>query len=76
MNPGIEQLDVGDEVRVQGYSCHSDYTERLMRLGLIPGTRFTLQRRAPLGDPVEIRLRGYSLVLRPSEAACLVLEPV
>jgi ferrous iron transport protein A len=49
-------------------------SERLIRLGLIPGTTIRLERRAPLGDPVEIRFRGYSLVLRPAEAACLRLE--
>jgi ferrous iron transport protein A len=46
-----------------------------MRMGLIPGTRLRLERHAPLGDPVEIRFRGYSLVLRPAEALCLLLDP-
>ena len=71
---GISDLDIGESARVIGYAAPSGYTERLMRLGLIPGTRITLQRRAPLGDPVEIRFRGYSLVLRPSEASSLQLE--
>ena len=42
--------------------------------GLVPGTQVTVLRRAPLGDPLEIRLRGYSLALRPSEAASLKFE--
>jgi ferrous iron transport protein A len=70
----IQHLHVGDRARVVGYRERSSYTDRLIRLGLIPGTLFTLERRAPLGDPVEIRFRGYSLVLRPSEAAALELE--
>jgi ferrous iron transport protein A len=45
-----------------------------MRLGLIPGTQFEVKRFAPLGDPIEIRFRGFSLTLRPGEARCLSLE--
>ena len=70
----LADLAVGEEAVVSGYREASDYAERLLRLGLIPGTRLRLERRAPLGDPVEIRFRGYALVLRPAEAACLQLE--
>ena len=56
------------------YPERTEYCERLIRMGLIPGTIITLERLAPLGDPVEIRFRGYALVLRPSEADCLILE--
>jgi ferrous iron transport protein A len=70
----LAELRVGDEARVVGYREKSEYSERLIRLGLIPGTRIRLERRAPLGDPVEIRFRGYALVLRPDEAACLELD--
>jgi len=72
----LADLDIGEQARVIGYVETTDYSDRLIRLGLIPGTKICLQRRAPLGDPVEIRFRGYSLVLRPSEAACLELEPL
>jgi Fe2+ transport system protein FeoA len=41
---------------------------RLREMGLVPGTRLTLVRRAPLGDPIEISLRGSLLSLRRSEA--------
>ncbi len=37
-------------------------------MGLLPGTELSVVRRAPLGDPIEVRLRGYSLSLRKSEA--------
>lgn len=42
---------------------------RLMELGLLPGTPVQMVRFAPLGDPLEIRVRGYSLSLRRSEVA-------
>lgn len=41
---------------------------RLLDMGLIPHTRVTLQKVAPMGDPIEIRIRGYELTLRVEEA--------
>ena len=70
----LSDLAVGEQARVSEYGEMTEYCERLIRMGLIPGTTITLERVAPLGDPVEIRFRGYALVLRPSEADCLNLE--
>ncbi len=67
-------LHPGECARVVGYAGQSPYSQRLVRLGLVAGTELVVQRRAPLGDPVEIRFRGYSLALRPAEADCLLLE--
>ena len=41
---------------------------RLLDMGLIPRTKVTLQKRAPMGDPIEIRVRGYELTLRVDDA--------
>jgi ferrous iron transport protein A len=70
----LSDLKVGEEARIGEYLEMTEYCERLIRMGLIPGTTIRLERVAPLGDPVEIRFRGYALVLRPSEADCLQLE--
>ena len=70
----LSDLQVGEEARIGEYPEMTEYCERLIRMGLIPGTTIRLERVAPLGDPVEIRFRGYALVLRPSEADCLQLE--
>jgi len=43
-------------------------------MGLIPGTEFMVTRFAPLGDPVEIKIRGFSLTLRKNEASVLQIE--
>lgn len=70
----FSQLKVGDnavidECRVSSdASTSSSQVQRLMMLGLIPGTHFTVVRVAPLGDPIEIKLRGFSLSLRREEA--------
>ena len=74
MSVSLQDLQVGDTARVSGFRDESDYAQRLMRLGLIPGTRIEVKRVAPLGDPIEIRFRGFSLVLRPAEAQSLILN--
>jgi Fe2+ transport system protein FeoA len=43
-------------------------------MGLLPGTRVTLTRVAPLGDPLELRLRGYALSIRRAEALQIEIE--
>ena len=47
---------------------------RLREMGLVPGTTVTLVRAAPMGDPLEIKVRGYNLTLRKSEAAAVLVE--
>ena len=70
----LDDLQPGERARVAAYAGESAYSRGLAQLGLIPGTRFEVRRRAPLGDPVEIVFRGFSLALRPGEAKCLLLE--
>lgn len=49
---------------------------RLREMGVVPGTKFQLIRRAPLGDPIEISLRGSLLSLRKSEAEQIEVTPI
>ena len=48
---------------------------RLREMGVLPGTAVTLVRVAPMGDPIEIKIRGYHLTLRKSEAEHVLVEP-
>ncbi len=52
----------------------AEYRQRLLMLGLVPGTQFELQRLAPLGDPVEIKVRGSLISLRKGEADVMDVE--
>ena len=71
----LTALAVGDRAVVHSYSDpNAPYARQLLRLGLTPGTELTVARRAPLGDPIQIVFRGYSLALRPSEADALLLQ--
>ncbi|WP_019646351.1 FeoA family protein [Novispirillum itersonii] len=71
----LSQLRPGQSARVIGLDGGAPaYRQRLLAFGLTPGTSFTLTRVAPLGDPLEVRLRGYTLTLRRDEAAILRIE--
>jgi ferrous iron transport protein A len=71
----IRKLKVGQSATVTGYdSGEKAYRHKLLRMGLIKGAEFTLTRRAPLGDPIELQLRGFSLLLRKDEADVLEVE--
>lgn len=48
---------------------------RLLDMGLIPKTRITVQKIAPMGDPMQLRLRGYELTLRLDDAAQIEIVP-
>lgn len=71
----ISELKVGDRARVAGYTeTGRGYRRKLLTMGLTPGAEIAVARMAPLGDPVELRVRGFSLSLRKEEAAALNVE--
>ena len=71
----LRQLVAGESGRVLGFDKGSRvYRQKLLAMGLTPGTEFTVVRYAPLGDPVEIRVRGFALSLRKDEADALLVE--
>jgi len=73
----LDTLEVGQSGRILGYEPGGRaYRGKLLSMGLTPGTHFTVTRQAPLGDPVEIEVRGYKLSLRKGEAAALQVERV
>ena len=65
----LAQLQPGQTAEIVSIDCDRRMSRRLMEMGLLPGTEVRLVRTAPLGDPLEIRLRNYSLSVRRSEAA-------
>lgn len=65
----LDALEVGQEAEVRGVGGPGDMTVRLLEMGFVVGTRVRLVKVAPLGDPLELRVRGYHLSLRRAEAA-------
>jgi ferrous iron transport protein A len=77
MNIRFKDLQIGDRSIVDGYEQGAGpYRARLMSMGLTKGAEITLRTIAPLGDPVEIEVRGYKLSLRRAEADVLILRGV
>lgn len=71
----LRALTAGATGRVVGFSKgNRAYRQKLLAMGLTPGVEFTVVRYAPLGDPVEIRVRGFALSLRKDEADALLVE--
>ncbi len=68
MNRTLADLKPGDSAAVTEVGGADALHRRLLDMGLTPGVRVTLQKTAPLGDPLEIHLRGYSLTLRLDDA--------
>ncbi len=71
----LDQLPLGATAVVHHVGCDRVVARRLMEMGLLPGTEIQTVRRAPLGDPLKIRLRGYLLSLRLADAARIQLLP-
>ena len=75
MELALKNLVTGDSAKITGFH-HSGkaYRKKLLAMGLTPGTVFKITRFAPMGDPVEISLRGFALTLRKDEADVLRIE--
>lgn len=73
----FSNLTIGQRAKVLSYETGNPaYRQLLMSLGLVPGTQFTVRKKAPLGDPIEIEFRGYRLSLRRDEAAVLRIQSI
>ncbi len=73
----LSELKPGEIGRISGfYPGNKVYRQKLLAMGLTPNTEFTVIRRAPLGDPVEIRVRNAYLSLRQGEMDIVKIERV
>ena len=72
----LSSLKPGCKARIAGYreNCKSSYKMKLLSLGLTRGTEVLEVKTSPLGDPIEIELRGYRLSLRKAEAESVLIE--
>lgn len=69
----LSELKAGQSGCIKGFET-SDLELKLMEMGCIPGEMVTVEKIAPLGDPISIRIAGYSLSLRKNEANQILLE--
>ncbi len=64
----LTNLPIGEDARVISVNGEGRVTRRLMEMGIIPGVSVKVVKTAPFGDPIEVRVRGYSLAMRKNEA--------
>ena len=71
----LDKLSVGESGVISAVGGEGPLRCRLLDMGHIPRTRVTLQKVAPMGDPIEIRVRGYELTLRIEDAKKIEVAP-
>ena len=70
----LAELSIGQDARIRSVGGQGALRRHLLDMGLTPGTRVQVCRAAPLGDPLALRLRGYSLSLRREDAMRVEME--
>ncbi|MCL2492612.1 MAG: ferrous iron transport protein A [Clostridiales bacterium] len=75
-NKSIDQLAPGSYGIIKRVEGRGAFRDRLLDMGLTPGTLVALRKAAPMGDPIQLSLRGYELTVRKSDAACVEVAPV
>jgi len=69
----LNELKPGERATITGFAAGLA-PARLLEMGLLPGTTIKVLRLAPLGDPMDLRVRGYRLSIRKAEAALITIE--
>ena len=74
MEKKLSEFNVGEEGVIRKVGGDGKIRRRLFDMGVTPGANVYLRKKAPLGDPLEITIRGYELTLRKSEAEVVEME--
>ncbi len=70
----LTDVPIGGKAKVTSVNGGSRIAKRLMEMGVVPGVTLRVVKSAPFGDPLEIRVRGYNLAMRKSEAQTIEVE--
>ncbi len=70
----LSDFTVGESGTIVSVNGEGKVRRRLFDMGVTPRAEVTMRKKAPLGDPIEVTLRGYELTLRKVEAACVEVE--
>jgi ferrous iron transport protein A len=72
----LDLIEPETSVKILKLTGQRSLRKRILDMGLTPGTKVEVMRRAPLGDPVEFKIKGYNLSLRKKEAQTVLVETV
>ena len=70
----LDKLKIGSQDIIETVGGEGALRRRLLDMGLTPGTKVMMGKKAPIGDPIEIKLRGYELTLRLEDAEKITLK--
>lgn len=70
----LRDIPCGATVKVMGLTGEGSVKRRIMDMGITKGTSISVRKMAPLGDPIEVTVRGYELSLRKADAEMIVVE--
>ena len=73
MQKTLDQFAIGEQGIVRQVAGEGKIKRRLFDMGITPGAEIMLRKKAPLGDPLEVTVRGYELTLRITEAQCVTM---
>lgn len=76
MSKNLAVLAPGERARITAVAAVGALKRRLMDMGVLPGEEVVVRKIAPLGDPIEVRVRSYSLSLRKQEAEAIAVEVI
>ena len=71
----LDEVEVGSACTVTGIEETGELRRRIMDMGITEGARIQVHKRAPLGDPIDLIVRGYHLSLRKADAAGIAVQP-
>ena len=71
----LEELPIGKRAAITAVGGEGTLRCRLLDMGLIPKTKVVVQKVAPMGDPIELHIRGYELTIRKEDAGKIEVEP-
>lgn len=74
MEKTLDLFEIGEKGIVKSVVGEGKIKRRLFDMGITPGADVLMRKKAPLGDPIEITIRGYELTLRKIEAVCVNME--
>ena len=72
----LSEFSIGERGQITAVKGCGRIRRRLFDMGMTPGAELIMRKKAPLGDPIEITIRGYELTLRKSEASCVEVESI
>lgn len=70
----LDELEIGESGVITSVNGQGALRRRLLDMGLTPKTRVLIRKEAPMGDPIEINLRGYELTIRKEDANMIEVE--